>query len=331
MLFSARSVGVLWLAALVPLHAADIKSNAVVKAKPAAAIPAAPLNSANPEGSVSNNQNAINAQMQGEAGPPVNGAIGVLEFTASLPRAWVTAISSPKVKLALESDGNDMLPTFIFENPTGGVIYGTWRAFREGQIFSAEKIGAGLPGFSSEWGIKKEDIYSKVSRTNKEMEYAVLIASGPGDGVTFAASGKKRMTAIWVDIPVAYKDKMDVRSGLAGIYYRGPVEGYPEAQKIIDGIMEGLNPTRVELITISEFRRLSAPKQNDAQPIPAVSPKPAPPIVSGNPKEANSPKNTADSEKTLERLERVAERLESVLEELKKGSSRSWLDNLRKP
>jgi hypothetical protein len=250
--------------------------------------------------------------VQDQNGPSrsVKGTIGVLDFTLLLPRGW-SEESGSRAKVALQSDGNELLPTFSYESASGGVIYGTWRTFREGQIFSAATIGAGIPPFSSDWGINKEDVFNKVATVGK-LDYAVLIASGPGDGLEFSVTSKKRMTAVWVDIPVAYKDKASVQSGLVSLYFRGPVEVYAEAKALIDALMESLNPNQVSLMTVSEFRSLYAAKPTAAAPAATPAPKAAVTTSSANSKEMKLSERVGE-------LERDAERLLRSIQELKKS------------
>jgi len=247
---------------------------------------------------------------QDPSGPSrtVKGTLGVLDYSLLLPRAWSEGVGM-KAKLALQSDGNDLLPVFSFENGTGGVIYGTWRTFREGQIFSAATIGGGIPPFSSDWGINKDDVFNKVA-TVGNLDYAVLIASGPGDGLAFSVASKKRMTAVWVDIPVAYKDKAGVQSGLASIYYRGPLVRYAEAKGLLDALMESLSPNQVSLMTVGEFRSLFAAKATTSAPAPASKPT------------TQTSSATSKETRLLDRvgeLEKEAERLLKSIQDLKKS------------
>ena len=281
----------------------------VAQSKPKAAVPAK-AKAPNQDEAAVGGENSVPTQDQTGTSRAVKGSIGVLDFSLLLPRGWSEGIGS-KAKAALQSDGNDLPPAFSYESASGGVIYGTWRTFREGQIFSAETIGGGIPPFSSEWGINKGDVFSKVATVGK-LDYAVLIASGPGDGLAFSMGSRKRMTAVWVDIPVAYKDKVAVQSGLASLYYRGPVEGYAEAKTLIDVLMESLNPNQVALMTVGEFRSLYAAKPTAAAPAATPAPKAAVTTLPANSRE------TKLSERVGE-LERDAERLLRSIQELKKS------------
>ena len=281
----------------------------VAQSKPKAAV-AAKAKAVNQDETVVGGENSVPNQDKTGTLRPVKGALGVLDYSLLLPRGWSEGIGT-KATEALRSDGNDLPPAFSYESASGGVIYATWRTFREGQIFSAATIGAGIPPFSSDWGIKKEDVFNKVA-TVGNLDYAVLIASGPGDGLAFSMGSKKRMTAVWVDIPVAYKDKAAVQSGLASLYYRGPVEGYAEAKALIDALMESLNPNQVSLMTVGEFRSLYAAKLTAAAPAVTLAPKAAVTTLPVNSRE------TKLSERVGE-LERDAERLLRSIQELKKS------------
>jgi galactitol-specific phosphotransferase system IIB component len=160
----------------------------------------------------------------------------------------------------LKFDGNDLEPVFAFENQAGGVLFGTWRDFKVGQIFTAQALASDVPGMPSDWGISKNDIVS-ASDTNGRFDYAVLRAVGMGDGMNFSPSGAKRTISLWIDIPVAYQDKGETRSGLASVYYRGPVDSYPDAKALIDTILNGMNATQVTLISVAEFKNRMAFKQ----------------------------------------------------------------------
>jgi len=258
-------------------------------------------------------ENKNSGQDQNGPSRSAKGALGVLDFTLLLPRSWSEG-SGSRARLALQSDGNDLAPAFSYESASGGVIYGTWRTFREGQIFSAATIGGDIPTFSSDWGIKKEDVFSKVAMVGN-LDYAVLIASGPGDGLAFSVGSKKRMTAIWVDIPVAYKDKVSVQSGLASIYYRGPVENYAEAKALIDVLMESLNPNQVSLMTVGEFRSLYAAKPTAAAAAPLATPAPKAAVTtpSANSKEMKLSERVGDMERDAERLLRSIQDLKKSL------------------
>jgi hypothetical protein len=297
----ASCVCVMGVMSLSPLVAAQTKLKTVVPGK---------AKSPNQDEAVLSPDNSVSVQDQGASSRPVKGALGVLDFSLLLPPGWSESAGS-RAKVALQSDGNDLLPTFSYESAGGGVIYGTWRTFREGQIFSAETIGGGIPAFSSDWGINKGDVFNKVA-TVGNLEYAVLIASGPGDGLAFSVGGKRRMTAVWVDIPVAYKDKVAVQSGLASVYYRGPVEGYAQGKALIDALMESLNPNQVSLMTVGEFRSLYAAKPTAATPAATPAPKAAVTTSSANSKEMKLSERVGD-------LERDAERLLRSIQELKKS------------
>ena len=332
--FFARSVCAVLLISPIQSFAADLKSNVPVKGKPAAASEAATSNSRAVVVPLSTTQNAVNVQLQAEARPPVNGVLGVFDFSLTLPTGWSVG-SGALAKKALEADGNFMAPSFSFESTKGGVIYGTSKIYESGVIFSPESIAAENPSFPSAWGVRKEDIRSTVSKAG-QVGYAVMTASGPGDGLLFSVSGDKRMTAVWIDIPVAYKDKMDVRSAWASVYYRGPVEGDAEAKNIYDAIMGGLKPNGVELMDLSEYRRTYLAKNNAGAAKPPVAPKSEVNKPMDPPKESTATKKMPESEKSVERLEKalerqekLTERLEKALTRLEKVAPRSFLDILK--
>jgi hypothetical protein len=197
------------------------------------------------------------------------GELGVLSFAVQLPRGWGEG-SLTKVAERLKFDGNDLEPVFAFENQAGGVLFGTWRDFKAGQIFTAQALASDVPGMPSDWGISKNDVLSTAD-TNARFEYAVLKAVGMGDGINFSPSGARRTVSLWIDIPVAYQDKGDTRSGLASVYYRGPVESYPDAKALIDTILNGMNATQVTLISVAEFKNRMAFKQAVPPPKPAAN------------------------------------------------------------
>lgn len=237
------------------------------KPKPAAVVKpkAAPLEN------VGSSAGPIDVAQDQDAGVRFGrGTLGVLSFVVQLPRGWGEG-SLTKVAERLKFDGNDLEPVFAFENQAGGVLFGTWRDFKVGQIFTAQALASDVPGMPSDWGISRSDIVSAPD-TNGRFDYAVLRAVGMGDGINFSPSGAKRTVSLWIDIPVAYQDKGDTRSGLASVYYRGPVDSYPDAKALIDTVLNGMNATQVTLISVAEFKTRMASKQA------VVLPKPAPAV-----------------------------------------------------
>jgi hypothetical protein len=336
--FFARSVCAVLLTSFIPLFAADPPKNSVpTKVKPATTIEVRPAAAAAIEAPtpsqpilvaplLPNTQSAVNVQVQAEESAPVaivpvpsvtvNGVLGVFDFTLTLPRGWSVSTGA-RAKKALEADGNYMTPSFSFEGPNGGIIYGTWKIYDGGLIFTPESIAADNPGFPSGWGVKKEDIRSFVSKAGP-IDYAVMTASGPGDGLLFSASSDKRMFAVWVDIPLAYKDKTDERSAWASLYYRGPAEGYAEAKTIYDSIMAGLRPNGVVLLNLAEYRRNYAAKNKTSAAIPAVSQITETNKPLDTSRDVAAAKKIPESEKTVERPEKLAEDQKKVLEVQKK-------------
>jgi len=344
--FFVRSVCAVLLTSFMPLFAADPPKNSVApRARPATTIEVRPAAAAAIEAPkpsqpilvaplLPNTQSAVNVQVQTEESAPVaivaapsatvNGVLGVFDFSLTLPRGWSVGTGA-RAKKALEADGNYMTPSFSFEGPNGGIIYGTWKIYDGGLIFTPESIAADNPGFPSAWGVKKEDIRSSVSKAG-QIDYAVMTASGPGDGLLFSASGDKRMAAVWVDIPLAYKDKTDERSAWASLYYRGPVEGYAEAKTIYDAIMEGMRPNGVELLNLAEYRRNYAAKNVAPAARSAAPQKTEANKATDTVREVAAAKRMPESDKTLERWEKLAERLEKLADRLEKVAPKSLLD-----
>ena len=199
------------------------------------------------------------------------GTLGVLNFAVPLPSGW-SAGSLKKVAERLKFDGNNLEPVFAFENQSGGALFGTWRDFKVGEIFTAESLANDIPSMPSEWGVNKSDILSTVDTTGR-FDFAVLRAIGMGDGYNFSIKGTKRTVSIWIDIPIAYQDKADTRSGLASLYYRGPVDSFTDAKAFLDAILNGMNATQVTLISSAEFIARTSSKQGGAvvtsPPLPA--------------------------------------------------------------
>jgi hypothetical protein len=240
-----------------------------------------------------------------------------LSFAVPLPRGWVEG-SLTKVAERLKFDGNDLEPLFAFENPTGGVLFGTWRDFKPGQIFTAQALAGDVPGMPSDWGINKNDIMSTAD-TNGKFDYAVLRAIGMGDGMNFSLSGTKRTVSVWIDIPVAYQDKVDTRSGLASVYYRGPVDSYPDSKVLIDSILNGMSATQVTLISPAEFKMRAASKQvapisksaaTVATPAPAPAQKAE--VVSSSAMSKEIKQKIADQMENIERAIREIKRLNAL-------------------
>ena len=336
--FFVHSVCAVLLTSFMPLFAADPPKNSVApRARPATTIevrPAAATAIEAPKPSQPilvaplspNTQSAVNVQVQAEErvpvaivsvpSTPVNGVFGVFDFSLTLPRGWSVGTDA-RAKKALAADGNDLTPIFSFESTNGGIIYGTWSVYDGGLIFSPESIAAGNPGIPSAWGVKKEDIRSFVSKAG-QIDYAVMTASGPGDGLSFSASGDKRMSAVWIDIPFVYKDKTEERSAWAKLYYRGPVEGSAEATTIYDAIMEGMRPNGVELLNLVEYRRNYAAKNRASAAKPAVSQITETNKPVDTSRDVAAAKKMPESDKTVERLEKLAEDYKKGFDDQKK-------------
>jgi len=339
--FFVRSVCAVLLTSFMPLFAADPPKNSVpTKVRPATTIEVRPAAAAAIEAPTPSQpilvapllpttQNTANVQVQAESSEsltsaPVNGVFGVFDFSLTLPRGWSVG-TGVRAKKALEADGNYMTPSFSFESTNGGIIYGTWKIYDGGLIFTPESIAADNPSFPSAWGVKKEDIRSSVSKAG-QIDYAVMTASGPGDGLLFSASSDKRMSAVWIDIPIAFKDKTDERSAWASLYYRGPLEGYAEAKTIYDGIMVGLKPNGVEILNLAEYRRNYAAKNKAPAAKSAVSQVTETNKAIDTSRDVAAAKRMPDSDKTLERWEKLAERLEKLADRLEKVAPKSLLD-----
>jgi len=203
---------------------------------------------------------AASIQEKNASSRTASGAVGVLSFSFALPAGW-SQVEPTRVLSILRSEGNELTPLFAYESPNGGLLYGTWREYSADQFVSAHAMAQDVPAMPPSWGINKRDVLSRVDKATN-LDYAVMRATGLGDGLNLSLSGKVQTVSVWIDAPVTYLDKSEAKSGLVSIYFRGPLETFAQSQDVLDEFMNSLKPNQVTLLSLADYKSRTAPKQS---------------------------------------------------------------------
>jgi hypothetical protein len=185
--------------------------------------------------------------------------LGKLEFGTQPSKGWVSNLNSKKALDVLKSDMVELSPTFVFETPSKkGVLFGTWKEFKPGVAFNAEGLNAEPPPVPKEWGKVDMKIFPQ---TNSDLSYAGFTVQGMGDTTSFVKKTSQTAGA-WIDIPMTYTDPTGPHSGLASLYFRGPLNEYTGpngGEKLIQKILSELQIQQgVKLIAFQDYKKLFA-------------------------------------------------------------------------
>lgn len=194
--------------------------------------------------------------------------IGVLNFSLPASTLWKSqAITEKKVKEILAHEDIKLDPTFAIEGPRGIVIFGTWKELPSEMVFSASELAKNVPNFPENWGIKEDAIFSIPKTLANGLEYSELRIVGNGDGRVFGLGKQYKTLAIWVDVPITYKDTRGFHSGLASLFYRGPdinSKGTPDTM-----FLTVLNSLKIKdgysLVSTDVYKKASLAKESLAQ------------------------------------------------------------------
>ena len=183
--------------------------------------------------------------------------LGKLEFGTQPSKGWVSNLNSKKALDVLKSDMVELSPTFVFETPSKkGVLFGTWKEFKPGVAFNAEGLNAEPPPVPKEWGKVDMKIFPQ---TNSDLSYAGFTVQGMGDTTSFVKKTSQTAGA-WIDIPMTYTDPTGPHSGLASLYFRGPLNEYTGpngGEKLIQKILSELQIQQgVKLIAFQDYKKL---------------------------------------------------------------------------
>jgi hypothetical protein len=182
-------------------------------------------------------------------------SVGVLNFNISTKfNSKEKDLKVAKEILLSEGDswGN---PSFAYDNPNGGIIFGLWIEQDEGDIVTAREIYKYLPpSFSEEWGIESDKTKFRIDINPKlDINYVSVVAIGIGNGKLFGAGNKKPTLAVWYHIPIFYKIDNSYKVGVMKLYSRSPVECLKDSLNFLDEIVNNLEPKNVELISESNY------------------------------------------------------------------------------
>jgi hypothetical protein len=114
------------------------------------------------------------------------------------------------------------------------------------------------PPVPKEWGKLDMKIFPP---TSSNLNFAGFIVQGMGDTTSFVKKTSQTAGA-WIDIPMTYTDPTGPHSGLASLYFRGPLNEYTGpngGEKLIQKILSELQIQQgVKLIAFQDYNKLFA-------------------------------------------------------------------------
>ena len=148
--------------------------------------------------------------------------IGDFEFRVVDPMGWKASTEAIlQAENILKYEGVKLAPSFAYTNSSGSLVFGTIKILRDGLAFSAQQLASNVPQFPEAWGVKSNEVQNTSGRTDYGLEFAVMRASGPGDGKVFGRGKPYKTIGVWIDIPVQYQDSNGYRSVLISLFFRG--------------------------------------------------------------------------------------------------------------
>jgi hypothetical protein len=209
------------------------------------------------------------AQINGNEGITLN--IGAFTVPIALTSNWKSQPATErKVKEILSFENIKLEPTFTIEGPRGAVIFGTWKDLPNEMTFNAVDLAKSVPNFPESWGIKEDAIFSSSKILPNGLEYSELKVIGNGDGRFFGFNKQSKTIAIWIDIPVTFKDSKGYHSGLGSLYYRGPdTLGKNIPDPFFNTLLSLLKPKDgTTLVSAEIYRKVSSLKDTATSDLP---------------------------------------------------------------
>jgi len=187
---------------------------------------------------------------------PVSGKIGALIFSNVEQIGWrATPEAYAKAENIFKYENIQMAPSFAFANQYGSIVFGSVKNLRDGLTFSAEQLSSNVPTFPEPWGIKVSDVQNSSGKTDSGLDYAVLRATGPGDGLTFSKKGTYKTVGVWLDIPFQYKDGASTNSVLVSLFYRGFYAKNSADESFLKSILNSLSPgSGIEILSEKQYK-----------------------------------------------------------------------------
>lgn len=191
--------------------------------------------------------------------------IGDFEFKIADKSGWkASPEASAHVENIFKYEGVKLVPSFAYANSYGSLVFGAVKKLRDGLTFSSDQLSSSVPQFPEVWGIKNNEVQNSSGRTDYGLEFAVMRASGPGDGKVFGKGKLYKTLGVWIDIPVQYQDSEGYQSVLISLFYRGYDSKKSADENFLKAIMNSLMPVKgVTIITEKKYKTQfqSAPEE----------------------------------------------------------------------
>jgi hypothetical protein len=191
--------------------------------------------------------------------------IGDFEFKVVDPMGWKASTEAIlQAENILKYEGVKLAPSFAYSNNSGSLVFGTIKILRDGLAFSAQQLASNVPQFPEAWGVKSNEIQNTSGRTDYGLEFAVMRASGPGDGKVFGRGKPYKTIGVWIDIPVQYQDANGYRSVLISLFFRGFDSKKSSDENFLRLIMNSISPNPgASIITEKTYKAQFQPAKDE--------------------------------------------------------------------
>ena len=191
--------------------------------------------------------------------------IGDFEFRVVDPMGWKASTEAIlQAENILKYEGVKLAPSFAYSNNSGSLVFGTIKILRDGLAFSAQQLASNVPQFPEAWGVKSNEIQNTSGRTDYGLEFAVMRASGPGDGKVFGRGKPYKTIGVWIDIPVQYQDANGYRSVLISLFFRGFDSKKSSDENFLRLIMNSISPNPgASIITEKTYKAQFQPVKDE--------------------------------------------------------------------
>jgi hypothetical protein len=188
---------------------------------------------------------------------------GDFKFEIILPPGWsdrATVESQRRALDALNSDGNDSSPTFVFSKAKSGLIYGTLQIVPTGKVFPSSAFRLSAEVIPPEWKISKDSVVSgeEILRRNLPISLSYSNIRGTGNGLIFDPLEQLTTHATWLVLPAVYKNEKGYHSVNVGLYSRAIDADSSETISILAAILDSIKLESGELITIDEYKLITS-------------------------------------------------------------------------
>lgn len=208
------------------------------------------------------------------AGNTVSGKIGVLGFSTASPAGWrVGADVDRKAGEILASESIEKNIAFATMFGTKGpIIFAIWTDFPPGFVVPAAQMAEGITdsAIPSDWKVLSGELRASTRTLSNRLEYAYWRLVAMGNGKQIGGSAGIKTLAVWIDIPVAYRDNGKVGAGVVSLFLRGAEADFKgpskhSAEQFMISIAESLVPPGAEFVPFEVISANASEKAKKSQ------------------------------------------------------------------